>query len=310
MIKVRNLHKTYKTGVKAVDGLNFTVKENEIFALLGPNGSGKSTTINILLSLLNYDQGDVFVFGGEMKPTSYDKKAKIGFISQEVAVFPELTVYENIDYFCSLYISNKQKRKTLVDEAIKLVALEDFVKFKPRKLSGGLLRRLHIACGIAHQPALIIFDEPTVGIDPQSRNHILESIKTLNQQGATIIYTSHYMEEVEMISDYVLIMDHGKVIAEGTKETLKEMIDLGETIEVTVDDLNQACLDALKQMSGVLEVLMNKDKLTIKLKKQTITISEILEMFKAHHIAYKALHSMAPSLNDVFLELTGKGLRD
>ena len=182
MIRVRNLHKTYKNGVKAVDGLSFKVKEGEIFALLGPNGSGKSTTINILLSLLTYDEGEVLVFGSEMKPSSYDKKKDIGLVSQEVAVFNELTVYENTDYFCSLYISDKEKRKELVTKALKLVGLEDYLKFKPKKLSGGLLRRLHIACGIAHEPKLIIFDEPTVGIDPQSRNHILEGIKTLNKE--------------------------------------------------------------------------------------------------------------------------------
>jgi len=155
MIRVRNLHKTYKNGVKAVDGLSFKVKEGEIFALLGPNGSGKSTTINILLSLLTYDEGEVLVFGSEMKPSSYDKKKDIGLVSQEVAVFNELTVYENTDYFCSLYISDKEKRKELVMKALKLVGLEDYLKFKPKKLSGGLLRRLHIACGIAHEPKLI-----------------------------------------------------------------------------------------------------------------------------------------------------------
>lgn len=310
MIKVRHLEKTYKNGVKAVDGLNFTVKEHEIFALLGPNGSGKSTTINILLSLLTYDKGEVLIFGGEMKPNSYDKKAKIGFVSQEVAVFEELTVYENIDYFCSLYISDKKKRKELVDEAIKLVAIEEFIKFKPKKLSGGLLRRLHIACGIAHKPDLIIFDEPTVGIDPQSRNHILESIKLLNQQGATIIYTTHYMEEVEMISDYVLIMDHGKAIAEGTKEALKDQIALGETIEVTINNGSDAFLESLHHEKGIIEASVNKDKLTIKVEKNTITMTTILSLLEKHNLEYKEIHSRTPSLNDVFLELTGKGLRD
>ncbi len=310
MIRVRNLHKTYKNGVKAVDGLSFKVKEGEIFALLGPNGSGKSTTINILLSLLTYDEGEVLVFGSEMKPSSYDKKKDIGLVSQEVAVFNELTVYENTDYFCSLYISDKAKRKELVMKALKLVGLEDYLKFKPKKLSGGLLRRLHIACGIAHEPKLIIFDEPTVGIDPQSRNHILEGIKTLNKEGATIIYTSHYMEEVEMISDYVLIMDHGKVVAEGTKEELKDMISLGETITVSVLNITDEFLKELKGLKGFLETTTNKDKLTIKIKKNTTKIKDILALLEKHKLEYDEFHSLAPTLNDVFLELTGKELRD
>lgn len=310
MIRVRNLHKTYKNGVKAVDGLSFKVKEGEIFALLGPNGSGKSTTINILLSLLTYDEGEVLVFGSEMKPSSYDKKKDIGLVSQEVAVFNELTVYENTDYFCSLYISDKAKRKELVMKALKLVGLEDYLKFKPKKLSGGLLRRLHIACGIAHEPKLIIFDEPTVGIDPQSRNHILEGIKTLNKEGATIIYTSHYMEEVEMISDYVLIMDHGKVVAEGTKEELKDMISLGETITVSVLNITDEFLKELKGLKGILETTTNKDKLTIKIKKNTTKIKDILALLEKHKLEYDEFHSLAPTLNDVFLELTGKELRD
>lgn len=310
MIRVRNLHKTYKNGVKAVDGLSFKVKEGEIFALLGPNGSGKSTTINILLSLLTYDEGEVLVFGSEMKPSSYDKKKDIGLVSQEVAVFNELTVYENTDYFCSLYISDKEKRKELVMKALKLVGLEDYLKFKPKKLSGGLLRRLHIACGIAHEPKLIIFDEPTVGIDPQSRNHILEGIKTLNKEGATIIYTSHYMEEVEMISDYVLIMDYGKVVAEGTKEELKDMISLGETITVSVLNITDEFLKELKGLKGILETTTNKDKLTIKIKKNTTKIKDILALLEKHKLEYDEFHSLAPTLNDVFLELTGKELRD
>lgn len=310
MIRVRNLHKTYKNGVKAVDGLSFKVKEGEIFALLGPNGSGKSTTINILLSLLTYDEGEVLVFGSEMKPSSYDKKKDIGLVSQEVAVFNELTVYENTDYFCSLYISDKEKRKELVMKALKLVGLEDYLKFKPKKLSGGLLRRLHIACGIAHEPKLIIFDEPTVGIDPQSRNHILEGIKTLNKEGATIIYTSHYMEEVEMISDYVLIIDNGKVVAEGTKEELKDMISLGETITVSVLNITDEFLKELKGLKGFLETTTNKNKLTIKIKKNTTKIKDILALLEKHKLEYDEFHSLAPTLNDVFLELTGKELRD
>lgn len=222
VIKVEHLVKQYKE-VRAVDDLSFTVREGEILGLLGPNGSGKSTTINCILSLLNYDSGSITIFGKEMKPSAYDLKARIGVVFQEVSVFDELTVYENVDYFCGLYIQDKAERKECVDEAIKLVGLQDFVKFYPKKLSGGLLRRLNIACGIAHKPKLIFLDEPTVAVDPQSRNHILDNIKKLRDDGATIVYTTHYMEEVEILCDRVIILDKGRLLAEGTTDELKKL---------------------------------------------------------------------------------------
>ena len=183
---IENLVKRYGSLV-ALDHLNLDIQEGEIFGLLGPNGSGKTTAINCMLALLKYDKGSIQIFGQEMRPDNYEVKNQIGIILQNVAVFDELTVYENIDYFCGLYIRDKKKRKSLVEEAINFVGLEDYRKTRPKKLSGGLLRRLNIACGIAHKPRLIILDEPTVAVDPQSRNRILEGIQELNKQGATII---------------------------------------------------------------------------------------------------------------------------
>ena len=212
VVKIENLVKKYKE-LTALDHLNLEIKEGEVFGLLGPNGSGKTTTISCLLSLLSFDEGSVEVFGKEMTPVNYEAKKQIGIIMQNVAVFEELTVYENIDYFCGLYIKDKALKKQYVEEAIEFVGLGDFKKFHPKKLSGGLLRRLNIACGIAHKPKLIILDEPTVAVDPQSRNKILEGIVELNKQGATIIYTSHYIEEVEQICTRIAIMDKGKKIA-------------------------------------------------------------------------------------------------
>lgn len=212
MIEVKNLEKQYKE-IKAIDNLSFEVEEGEILGLLGPNGSGKSTTINCILSLLNFKKGKLNVLGKEMKPDAYELKSQIGVVFQEVSVFDELTVYENIDYFCGLYIKDKVTRKQYIEDAIKLVGLEEFIKFYPKKLSGGLLRRLNIACGIAHKPKLIFLDEPTVAVDPQSRNNILDGIKQLRENGATIVYTTHYMEEVEILCDRVIILDKGKILA-------------------------------------------------------------------------------------------------
>ena len=220
VVEIENLVKRYQELV-ALDHFNLTIEEGEIFGLLGPNGSGKTTTINCILALLAFDKGTVRVFGREMRPDSYDLKRQIGVVMQNVAVFQELTVYENIDYFCGLYIRDKALRRQYVEEAIDFVGLNDFRKFYPKKLSGGLLRRLNIACGIAHKPKLIILDEPTVAVDPQSRNKILEGIQELNRNGATIIYTSHYMEEVEQICTRIAIMDKGKNLAIGTTEELK-----------------------------------------------------------------------------------------
>jgi len=250
VIEVSHLTKIYHK-VKAVNDLSFEVREGEILGLLGPNGSGKSTTINCILSLLKYDKGEIKIFGQEMTPTAYDLKRQIGVVFQDVAVFEELRVFDNIDFFCGLYVTDRAEREKCVERALKLVGLEKYRKFYPKQLSGGLLRRLNIACGIAHQPKLIFLDEPTVAVDPQSRNRILDNIKSLQKQGATIVYTSHYMEEVEQLCDRVIIIDQGKIIASGTTEELKTL----------------AKTKPAKQVVG-------------------------------------------PTLNDVFLELTGKELRD
>ena len=227
VIEVSHLTKEYKN-LKAIDDLSFNVYQGEILGLLGPNGCGKSTTINSILSLI--------------KPDSYDLKAKIGVIFQEVAVFDELNVYDNINYFCGLYIRDKKQRKQYVDDAINLVGLNDFKKFLPKQLSGGLLRRLNIACGIAHKPKLIFLDEPTVAVDPQSRNHILDGIKKLRDQGATIVYTTHYMEEVEILCDRIIILDKGKIIAQGTSDELKKEANIEEKIERVGPTLNDVFL--------------------------------------------------------------------
>jgi ABC-2 type transport system ATP-binding protein len=310
IVKLENVTKTYKSGVKALHNLSYEVREGEIYGLLGPNGSGKTTSINCLLSLLKFDSGNIEIFEEKMTPERYDLKAKIGVVPQNVAVFEELTVYENIDYFCGLYVNDKEKRKQLVDEAIDFVSLNDYRKFYPKKLSGGLLRRLNIACGIAHKPSLIIFDEPTVAVDPQSRNKILEGILKLNEQGATIIYTSHYMEEVEQICDYIVIMDKGEVISHGTKEALKNSISLGETIEIQVINPKEDYPEMIKQIPNVYDCYYKEDMLVVKSGKGTTNIPNVLNVLSQNDIQYGTMYSSLPTLNDVFLEITGKQLRD
>ncbi len=309
IVSVKNLVKRYGELV-ALDHLSFDVKEGEIFGLLGPNGSGKTTAINCILSLLSYNKGEIRLFEKPMAPDAYDIKRDIGIIMQDVAVFEELTVYENINYFCSLYVNDKEKRKKLVEEAIDFVALNEFRKFYPKKLSGGLLRRLNIACGIAHKPKLVILDEPTVAVDPQSRNNILDGIKKLNEEGATIIYTSHYMEEVEQLCSRIMIMDKGKVIAMGSKDELKAMIKLGETISVEIFELENNKINEIKQLPNINSLEYNNRVLSIKYNKGKHNLTTLLDYFKDNNMSFGRVYSEMPTLNDVFLEITGKDLRD
>lgn len=309
IIEVKKLTKKYKE-LTAVDDLSFKVQDGEILGLLGPNGSGKSTTINCMLSLLNYNNGSIKIFGKEMKPDSYEIKSKIGVVFQDVSVFDELTVYENIDFFCGLYILDKQTREKYIDDALKLVGLEDFKNFYPKKLSGGLLRRLNIACGIAHKPKLIFLDEPTVAVDPQSRNNILDGIKKLRNDGATIVYTTHYMEEVEILCDRVIILDKGKIIASGTTDELKELAKIEEKISIEVNDLEYKFVEKIKEFKNVDDANYNGNILLITYKKGKNNLVEIMEYLKQEKINYNKIFSERPTLNDVFLELTGKELRD
>jgi len=309
IIEIKNLTKEYKSLV-ALDDLSLEVYEGEILGLLGPNGSGKSTTINCILSLLNFQKGSIQIFGQEMSPNAYQIKKDIGVVFQDVAVFDELNVYDNIDYFCGLYISDKKTRQKYIEDAIELVGLESYRKFYPKQLSGGLLRRLNIACGIAHKPKLIFLDEPTVAVDPQSRNSILDGIKKLRDNGATIVYTTHYMEEVEILCDRIVILDKGKVLASGTSDELKELAKIEEKVSVEVRDLNPKIVAEIREFKNVEEVSYQHNVLRIIYKKGKNNLMDLVDYLKDKKVTYNKIFSERPTLNDVFLELTGKELRD
>ena len=309
VIEVKNLTKEYKN-LKAIDDLSFEVKDGEILGLLGPNGSGKSTTINCILSLLKFKKGSIKIFGKEMTPDAYDVKAKIGVIFQEVAIFEELTVYENIDYFCGLYIKDKKTRKQYIEAAIELVGIGEFKKFYPKQLSGGLLRRLNIACGIAHKPKLIFLDEPTVAVDPQSRNNILDGIKKLRDNGATIVYTTHYMEEAEILCNRIIILDKGKIIASGSSDQLKKKANIQEKITVDIQEIDNSKIEEIKKFENVENVNFNMNTLVVTYKKGKNNLGELIDYLKDNKVTYSKIFSERPTLNDVFLELTGKELRD
>ena len=309
VVKIENLVKRYKELI-ALDHFNLEIQKGEIFGLLGPNGSGKTTTINCLLSLLKYDKGSIEIFGQQMTPDNYDVKRRIGIVMQNVAVFEELNVYENIDYFCGLYIKDKTLRRQYVEEAIEFAGLGEFVKFRPKKLSGGLLRRLNIACGIAHKPELIILDEPTVAVDPQSRNRILEGIVELNKKVSTIIYTSHYMEEVEQICTRIAIMDKGKNIALGTSDELKSMIRNSETIKIHIPALEDSMLEEIRGFEHLYQAEYTDGLLTLSYDGGKHNLIRILDYLKSKDVSFGKVTSEQPTLNDVFLAITGKALRD
>ena len=308
-VHVSQLVKRYGDMV-ALDYFDLDVTQGEIFGLLGPNGSGKTTAINCILALLTYDSGTIRVFGQPMTPTSYALKRRIGIVPQNVAVFNELTVTENIDYFCSLYVPGKADRAPLVEEAIEFVGLQDFRKFRPGKLSGGLLRRLNIACGIAHKPDLIFFDEPTVAVDPQSRNAILEGIQEMNRQGSTVVYTSHYMEEVEEICTRIMIMDHGQALATGTNAELKAMIGTGEKIQIDAPELGDVTLAHLDALPHVTRALYREGTLELACQNGTHNLSDVLAVLQRDGVPFGRIYAEPPTLNDVFLEITGTELRD
>lgn len=309
VVKVNNLVKRYRELI-ALDHFNMEVHEGEILGLLGPNGCGKTTAINCILSLLNFDKGEIEIFGKKMTPNSYDIKKQIGVVPQEVSVFENLTVRENIDYFCGLYVGDRNLRKQYVEEAIDFVGLKEYVKFYPKKLSGGLKRRLNIACGIAHKPKLIFLDEPTVAVDAQSRNFILDGIKRLNNEGSTIIYTTHYLEEAEMLCKRIVIMDNGKNLVSGTNEELKAMITTTEKIVIGFSAIEDIKVQEIKKIPHVIDIEKREEDYIIKFENGLNNLSNLLEFIKENNLTYTKLYSQLPTLNDVFLELTGKELRD
>ena len=309
-IEIKELVKRYKE-LLALDHFNLEVREGEILGFLGPNGCGKTTAINCMLGLLTYDKGDIRIFGEAMTPNAYHIKKNIGLVPQELAYFEQLTVYENIDFFCGLYIKDKQRRKNLVEEAISFVGLEDYRKFFPNKLSGGLKRRLNIACGIAHKPKLIFLDEPTVAVDAQSRNFILEGIKRLNKEGSTIVYTTHYLDEADQLCDRIVIMDKGHNVVDGTPEELKSMIATKEIIHLElVEEASDAIIKKMESLPHLQLLDKNKAVYTLQFTQKGSNIVALAQLLNQHGLAYLKLYSEQPSLSDVFLSFTGKELRD
>ena len=294
----------------AVDNLSLQVEEGDIFGFLGTNGAGKSTTIHMVASLLQSNSGDIEVLGKNIKKHRNFAKMNIGIVPQDLAIYEDLTAYENVKFFAGLYGLRGSLLSERVEEALAFVGLLDKQKAYPKSFSGGMKRRLNIACAIAHRPKLIIMDEPTVGIDPQSRNYILTSVKKLNEMGSTIIYTSHYMEEVEEVCTKIAIIDHGKIIAEGTKEQLKAIITDTKDIWIEVKEADDIDCSGLKEIPGVTAVTYEDGIIKINSSAEVNNLNKVIHYLMTHHIEIKAVKEQAPNLETVFLTLTGRSLRD
>ncbi|SHI43730.1 ABC-2 type transport system ATP-binding protein [Clostridium amylolyticum] len=309
ILEVNNLTKRFGDKI-AVDNLSFYVNEGEIFGLLGPNGAGKSTTINIIISLLKSSKGEINIFGKSLHKNELDIKKNIGVVPQSLAIYENLTAEENIRFFAGLYGLSGKNLKEAVDYALDFTGLTEVRKTRAKKFSGGMMRRLNIACAIAHKPKFIIMDEPTVGIDPQSRNHILRSVKLLQQEGCTILYTSHYMEEVEVLCNRIVIMDHGKIIAEGSKDELISLVSDSQNLEIQIDNMENIDMEKLKSITGVKSISVKEDNITINSSREINNLDKIIGFFTSQGVKIKNIDYKNINLEMVFLNLTGRNLRD
>lgn len=309
LLEVTNLHRKFKE-IEAVSGIEFYLNEGEILGLLGPNGAGKSTTISMISSLIKPSQGDIYLNGESIVKNPKPLRDILGLVPQDIALYPDLTGYENLKFFGKVYGLKGKKLEKRINEILVLIGLEDKAKQKVETFSGGMKRRLNIGTALLHQPKILIMDEPTVGIDPQSRNHILETVKKLTKQGMTIIYTSHYMEEAEFLCDRIYIMDHGKIIASGTKDELKDLISRENSLEIKVDLISDSFTSALLNHPRIQGVATDDQIYNLVIKNNGHLLGEIFHLAEENNVKITSVNVKTPSLEDVFLHLTGRGLRD
>ncbi|MCY8518947.1 ABC transporter ATP-binding protein [Bacillus atrophaeus] len=311
MLQVENIEKAYEKKL-IVKGISFTLEKGEAFGLLGPNGAGKSTTISMIAGLVPPDKGEITVGGCIVGKDTNQAKQKIGVVPQDIALYPTLTAKENLLFWGKMYGLTSAKAKKRAIEVLEYVGLTERAKDKIQTFSGGMKRRINIGAALMHRPDLLIMDEPTVGIDPQSRNHILQTVKQLNEEGMTIIYTSHYMEEVEYLCDRIGIMDKGDMIAIGTKTDLCTRLAGGTIIHLAVQSINDDFISAIRSQEYVSDIVVHSDenKIDIIAEQHERVISGILALAAAHHVSLKSLHVQEPNLERLFLHLTGRALRD
>lgn len=309
VIEIKDLIKKYGDFV-ALDSIDIAVEEGEIYGILGPNGAGKSTLIGVIANLLKLNSGKVLVFSEDISRNKVEFKRKIGLVPQVIAIYGDYTAYENIKFFGELYGLRGKELKEGIKDALEFTGLLEYKNKKAKEFSGGMQRRLNIACAIVHKPKLLIMDEPTVGVDPQSRNHIIHSVKELNRSGVTIIYTSHYMEEVEYLCSRISIIDKGKVLVEGTKEELKDIVNDKRVLKLGVDDPNKVNLINVKDIEGVVGTEIRENNIIVTSSKEVNNLDKIIKTVSEDLVKINNIDFKEVTLETVFLSLTGKKLRD
>lgn len=309
ILEISQVSKNYKD-LKAVDDLSFTIKEGEIFGLLGPNGAGKSTTISMISTLITPETGDVFYKGESIIKNPQSIQKDLGLVPQEIALYPSLSGYDNLKFWGHVYGLRGKELSSRMKEIGEIIGLSDRLKDKVEKYSGGMKRRLNIGVALLHKPKLLIMDEPTVGIDPQSRNHILNTVKMLNKEGMTIIYTSHYMEEVEELCDRICIMDKGRLLANGTKDELIKIVNGREKIDILFMDLTDEVINKIKSLSYIDEATVESNKMEILSEKAESLLEDLIQITKGSKTKIVSIDVKKPTIETVFLHLTGRALRD
>ncbi len=308
-IAFTNVTKRYDDQL-AVDKVNFTIQEGEIFGLLGPNGAGKSTLLSMLCGVVNMDKGDITIGEHSINKNPVNVKRLLGYVPQDLALFENLTIMDNLDYFAGMYGLKGKLKKERIKEALEVTGLAERKKDKVKKLSGGMKRRLNIACAILHRPKVLIMDEPTVGIDPQSRNHILEFTKGMNEKyGTTIIYTSHYMEEIQRLCNSLIILDQGKEIIRGTKEEILQAVIDESILNIDLMEQKPEIIGGLRKVEGIVEVTY-EDVLKVVVKSGEYKLEDVLKVIRESGGHIVNMNIQEPNLETVFLSLTGKKLRD
>ena len=307
ILQVKNLYKKYDK-TEAIAGVDFSIKQGEIYGLLGANGAGKSTLIKMIAGIEKKDRGEIIFEEKERNVNKYNHN--MGILTQDIAIYPSFTAYENISFFCSLYSFKGKELKRRVEKSLEFVGLSDCKNKKAKEFSGGMMRRLHLACAIAHTPKLIIMDEPTVGIDPQSRNHILQSVKMLKDNGASIIYTSHYMEEIEEICDEICILDKGKIIAEGTSKYLKENFSKSNIYTIALKSKLENIEKYIIRVDGIENVSVDDKVIKCTYSNNNNTLQKLVNTICNNGGVIESIKNELPTLENVFLNLTGKNLRN
>ena len=299
-------------GFLALDNVSLQIPEGSIFGLLGPNGAGKTTLINSIIGMTQINSGEIQVFGENFGTNGGDTsiKRRVGIVPQEVSLYEDLTAYQNAAFFGKLYGLRGDDLKESIKQALDFVDLWERRNDTPKKFSGGMKRRLNIACALVHKPDLIIMDEPTVGIDPQSRNHILSSVKYLNERGATIIYSSHYMEEVEQLCSDIAILDHGRIVARGTKEQLADLVAVEEKVMIRLSGASYTLLECIKKVSGVKSAVLDTNRLTIVSRIRSNNMNKLIDCVMENDAVIEGINMERLTLDDIFLTLTGRTLRD